>query len=72
VLPVTGDALRRLRRRLGLTQVKLAERVGVTVTSVARWERGERPISEPAALRARLLAEAERTRPPRRRPRGRA
>ena len=54
---MTGDELRRLRRRLGLTQVQLAERLGVTSTSVARWERGERAISEPVARLVRLLGE---------------
>ena len=54
---MTGQELRAQRRRLGLTQRLLAERVGVTSTSVARWERGERGISEPVARLVRLLAE---------------
>jgi transcriptional regulator with XRE-family HTH domain len=52
---VTGDELRRLRRKAGLTQVQVAERLGVTSTSVARWERGERAISEPVARLITLL-----------------
>lgn len=43
---VEGDELRGIRRRLGLTQRQLAERMGVTVTSLARWERDEVPISK--------------------------
>ena len=38
---MTGSELRRIRKRLGLTQVQLAERLGVTGNTVARQERGE-------------------------------
>ena len=41
--------MRRLRRRLGWTQVELAVALGVTANSVARWERGEVPIRPPIA-----------------------
>src|SRR5215467_6777693 len=46
--PVTAllpDDLRARREALGLTQAKLAETLGVTPTTVARWERSERPMS---------------------------
>ena len=36
-----ADELRARRKALGLSQVALAERLGVTATTVARWERGE-------------------------------
>lgn len=52
---MTGAAFRRLRQRLGLTQAGLAARMGVHWNAVARWERGERPISELVARFARLL-----------------
>ena len=52
---MTGAAFRRLRQRLGLTQSGLAARMGVHWNAVARWERGERPISELVARFARLL-----------------
>jgi DNA-binding transcriptional regulator YiaG len=53
---VTGDDLRRLRRmKLKLSQAKLAKRLGVTVTTVARWERDERVMSEIADRFVRLL-----------------
>jgi DNA-binding transcriptional regulator YiaG len=54
---MTGKALRRLRRQLGLTQVGLAKLLGVTSTSVARWEQGRVGISEPVARLVTLLAQ---------------
>jgi len=41
---------------MGLTQRELAERVGVTTTSLARWERDEVRITEAMARFLRLLA----------------
>ena len=41
-----GDELRRIRERLGWTQVRLAEELDVTANTVARWERGEIQISD--------------------------
>jgi len=61
---MTGAEVRRLRRRLGLTQVQLAERVGVNPITVSRWERGAMGIRESAARLIRLLAQPM---PPRRR-----
>ena len=40
-----GSELRLLRQRLGLTQATLARSVGVATNTLARWERGELPIS---------------------------
>jgi len=60
---LAGDELRRVRKRLGLTQVQLAKELGVHWNSVARWERGEVGISEPVAKLLRILA---RPRPARR------
>ena len=54
---MTGDQLRRIRRRLRLTQAQLAESIGVTPTTLARWERDEVGISEVAAR----LSYSERT-----------
>ena len=57
---VTGKELRRIRtERLGLTQAGLGERIGVTPTSVARWEREERAIAEIVARFVTLLADVE-------------
>jgi DNA-binding transcriptional regulator YiaG len=53
---MTGAEVRRIRRRLGLTQVELAARIGVHWNSVARWERDVVRITEPVARLLRLLA----------------
>jgi DNA-binding transcriptional regulator YiaG len=67
VLPiVTGKAFKRKRGQLGLTQVQLATQLGVTVTAVARWERGERKISEPVARLLTLLHQMHQRNAPRR------
>lgn len=54
---VHGNELRAIRRtKLKLTQAQLGERLGVTVTSVARWERNERTMSAIADRFVRVLA----------------
>ena len=57
-----GSELKAIRKGLGLSQAALAEKLGVTTTSVARWERGEVPISEPMARFIRLLRQVEKKR----------
>ena len=52
---MTGEQLRAIRRRLGLTQAALAARLGITANALARLERGERGVSETIAILARLL-----------------
>ncbi len=51
-----GSELRTIRKRLGLTQVQMAERLGLAPNSVARQERDEMGISEPVARLSRLLS----------------
>jgi putative transcriptional regulator len=46
----TGDLVRQLRTRLGLTQEKLAARLGVTFPTINRWENG-RANPSPLALK---------------------
>ena len=53
---MTGAELRRVRQNLGLTQVELAQKLGTTSTSVARWERDEVGIGEPVARLIRFVA----------------
>ncbi len=50
------NQLYKIRKRLKWTQVKLAKEVGVTVTTLARWERGEVSISEPVARLVTMIA----------------
>lgn len=38
--PTLGDSLRRIRKRNGLSQTSLAERVGVSQVTVSAWEVG--------------------------------
>lgn len=51
------ERLRALRARLGLTQVRLAELMGVSFASVNRWENGQ---SRPSALAWQRLVRGER------------
>jgi len=45
-----------LRKKLGLSQARLAAKMGTTAATVSRWESGKRPIPEIAARLLRLLA----------------
>ena len=59
-----GPALRRRRRRLGLTQQQLAVRIGRHVITVSKWERGALRMSGTAAdFLGRFFLMAERRRP---------
>ena len=49
---MTGDELKQLRTRLGMTQEELGQRLGVARVTVARWEIGLRRVPE---LAARLI-----------------
>ncbi|MDE0222856.1 MAG: helix-turn-helix domain-containing protein [Spirochaetaceae bacterium] len=53
-----NDDVRSLRRRLGLTQEQLAERMKVEPNTVARWERGELGITASTADRLKRVAES--------------
>ena len=48
---MTKEQLRKRRKRMGITQRELAARLGVTVTTVARWEIGDRGIRANVATR---------------------
>lgn len=54
---MTPAEFRAVRERLGLTQVALAQALGITETSVARKERGEQEIVERDVLALRALAQ---------------
>ena len=64
---MTGVEIRAFREKLGWTQVALAEAIGVTSNTVARWERGEMAISEPAARLLQKIAGERRARTGKRR-----
>jgi transcriptional regulator with XRE-family HTH domain len=55
-----GKELRRLRIKMKLTQKQLGEKLGVTGNTVARWERDEMKINEPAVRLVTLLAKPSR------------
>jgi len=59
---MTADDLRALRKRLGMTQVQLAEALDVQPSTIANYEGGRGPYEIPRmvelaceALRSRLL-----------------
>ena len=55
-MPMKGKELRQLRLKMGITQKQLAEQLGVTENTVARWERDEIKMGEPAAILMRRIA----------------
>jgi transcriptional regulator with XRE-family HTH domain len=55
-----GTEVRRVRKRLGLTQREFAGRVGVNPNTVARWERDELTVGSTAAILIRLLGQLHR------------
>ena len=52
---MSGKELRAQRTRLGMTQVELADALGVKGNTVARYERDELSIPEPVARLVMLL-----------------
>jgi len=54
---MSGKELKRLRVKMGITQVELGKRLGVAGNSVARWEQGTRDISIPMARFIKLIAQ---------------
>ena len=52
---MTSAQIKDLRKALGYTQAKLAEEVGVTANTVARYERGELRPSPPVMKLFKLL-----------------
>jgi putative transcriptional regulator len=55
----TGDPIRTLRRRLGMTQETFAHALDVTVSTVNRWENGH---SSPSRLAWRVMRDVARSR----------
>ena len=55
ILNMTGAGIRDLRKTLGYTQARLAEEVGITANTVARYERDELRPSPPVMKLLKLL-----------------
>ena len=47
---MTKKQFRDLRRSVGLSQTKLAQKMGVTLRTVTRWETGTFPVPKIAGL----------------------
>ena len=52
---MTGSQIRELRKTLGYTQARLAEEVGVTPNTIARYEREELRPSPPVLKLLKLI-----------------
>ena len=52
---MTGEQIKELRKLLGYTQAKLAEEIGVTSNTVARYERDEFKPSWPVQKLLKML-----------------
>jgi transcriptional regulator with XRE-family HTH domain len=52
---MTGEQIKELRKSLGYTQARLAEEVGVTPNTIARYERGEFKPSSPVQKLMKML-----------------
>jgi transcriptional regulator with XRE-family HTH domain len=50
---------KRIRKKLGLTQVELAKKLGLHFMTISKWERGAEPIMKQTALVLKLLAKTE-------------
>jgi transcriptional regulator with XRE-family HTH domain len=52
---MTGAELRKARERLNITQTELADAIGMQRNSIARMERGERPVLKHTELAVKYL-----------------
>jgi putative transcriptional regulator len=52
---MTGTQIKELRKSLGYTQARLAEEVGLTANTIARYERDELKPSPPVLKLLKLL-----------------
>lgn len=50
--------LKTMRKKLGLTQTQMAEKLGVTLSAVFKLESGENNMSKPVELLALKLSES--------------
>jgi transcriptional regulator with XRE-family HTH domain len=52
---MTIRKFRELRQDIGYSQAKLAEKMGVTIRTVSRWEHGDFPIPKVAELALKTI-----------------
>lgn len=52
---LTGDDIKRIRKKLGMTQVQFADFVHVTKKTIERWESGSSAITGPIVTLVKLL-----------------
>jgi transcriptional regulator with XRE-family HTH domain len=70
-ITMTGAELRRARERLGMTQQKLADALGMWRHSVARMERSESPVMKHTELAVKYLLLTMEKKSQKRKPNGR-
>jgi DNA-binding transcriptional regulator YiaG len=56
ILRMTATQLKRARKRLGLSQRELADKLGVTGPAIAQWETETNPIPQIVAVAMRAIA----------------
>lgn len=56
VLCWSGMNIKRLRKRLGMTSQELATTLGVSISTVSRWETGKSKPSKLAVIRLQEVA----------------
>ena len=63
---MTGRGLRAARKKLSMTQARLADAIGMRKNSVARMERDESPIMKTTELAVKYLLLVKESKPKRR------
>ncbi len=58
-MPITPQEVRAIREQLGFSQREFADRLGVALNTVSRWELGERTPNEAVARLIWMVAEHE-------------
>jgi DNA-binding XRE family transcriptional regulator len=63
---MTGKGLRAARKKLSMTQTRLADAIGMRKNSVARMERDEAPVMKTTELAVKYLLLVKESKPKRR------